>query len=176
MCVHVEMAQGRGGVRSCLILLLCMVAAIGAYLFFRWFVSIPVGRAVYDITDAAYHREAGGRIVTVADADLANQVSADAEKSEPPPLCESNAQKFIDAYHTTPGTWRSKAQRAPDEHNCELKCTNDTACSGYAFDADRRVCNLVPHGADKLNEAGSSWMRAAATDWSPCIGGRGAKK
>jgi hypothetical protein len=158
-----------------MIVLLCLVAAICAYIFVRWFVSIPVGRAVYEITDAAFRRESGGRIVTAPDADLVREASEEADSSEPSPLCESGARRFIDAYHTAPGTWRSQSQRAPDESKCELKCSNDNGCSGYAFDSSRRICNLIPSGADKLNEDGSSHLRAAATDWTSCTDARKAK-
>ena len=156
-----------GRILPSLIVSMLIVLPVGAYLFFLWFVGIPVRQAVFELTDREFLRENDRQLAATPDADLPKPEHGNGRMRSP--LCESAKHtRFLDAYHKIEGTWRTRQSRSPDASYCERKCSNDQGCAGYQFQEYGRVCGLVPVGAEQTSREGVTLMRASATDWAPC--------
>ena len=150
-----------------IIVAMLIVLPVGAYLFFHWFVGIPVRQAVFELTDSEFLRETDRQVAATPDADRPKPKHGNTRERSP--FCESAIHtKFINAYHKMEGTWKTRQSRSPDASYCERKCTNDPRCAGYQFQDSGRVCSLVPVGAEQTSRAGVTHMRASATEWAPC--------
>ena len=169
-----EMA-GRSASLACMYVCLTVVAVAAMYIFFLWFVGIPVKRAVFEKT----HPVAVGRMKNSAampsallQTDPRSNTSSDAAKKSSAPLCEAlSGTRYVNAYSAEKGTWASqeKVYRLDSDDRCKSLCSeHDPVCAGYVYDGPSRTCRIIPDGAEKVGNDGVAQMRGTSPAWVPC--------
>lgn len=187
MCESPEMQTiSDSSLSWCICILMCVAVLASAAIFFRWLVSIPVQQAIYEKSHAHLNKHGPVRsrgLAVAIDDDWGDDETSGANQHRDDSLgahaqtgsndkrlslCSSPTDQFVDAYEMSQGTWTSSVHRMPTQDHCRKKCSNDARCSGYSFDDSGAACHIVPTGASKSSNAGSTFLRGAAKAWVPC--------